>query len=307
MSHGQTSGQPQINQSELIEERPTQSLFYSLADLISCVAEGSLATNHLHHLLVPVKQLKSKKCYQKRSHFHYISLKFVTEVFFNNRLSRMLRQSSLLKRRQHKTSVNRDDSYWQAWIGWIRIPGDRKEGGGRREKTWMSLINYFPKSMLTFVVIQYTVQNSAMGTWSLKSCSSHLRTFRRSGCIVIYDWRPPPHIWLDICSSTYATAPIWISLYMRKIHFLFYQCASLDSFVSEAAMIEPWIIACIVHNCPDFAQEYLKRHTFSLVELLSTVVKFSINTIFLRNLQEQHNHLTCRAQPRSPNRFRCCW
>jgi hypothetical protein len=64
-------------------------------------------------------QLRMKKCHQKRSQFQYISFKFIPEIFLNNRLSRILRQSSILKRRQHMTSVNRDDSYWRARIGTI--------------------------------------------------------------------------------------------------------------------------------------------------------------------------------------------
>jgi hypothetical protein len=54
-----TRDTPQVNLSLLSStKRLTQSLLYSLADLVSCVAECALATHHLHHLLVPFTQLR---------------------------------------------------------------------------------------------------------------------------------------------------------------------------------------------------------------------------------------------------------
>ncbi len=64
--------------------------------------------------------------------------------------------------------------------------------------------------------------------------SSYIRKFRGIGCKVIYDLRPPHIWWKYLCISSYirkpfliyefAPDPIWISLYMRKIFFSFFQC-----------------------------------------------------------------------------------
>ncbi len=93
-------------------------------------------------------------------------------------------------------------------------------------------------------------------------CSSYIGKFRMEQ-LQSHIWlRAPPYIGKYLRISSYirkpfliydfATAPLWISLYMKKYDFLFYQCRHTNRGIYES-ITETWMSELGLRPCSSFS------------------------------------------------------